>query len=86
LAIRIPPVLAGFGASFGADPVDFRHLRQMREATRQRAASRPNDEFYVIGRRVGAEARTGVAVTPDGSLLVRDDGGGSIWRASYKGK
>jgi glucose/arabinose dehydrogenase len=25
-------------------------------------------------------------VTHDGSLLVSDDGSGSIWRVSYKGK
>ena len=28
----------------------------------------------------------GVAVAPDGSLLVSDDGSGSIWRVSYTGK
>jgi glucose/arabinose dehydrogenase len=28
----------------------------------------------------------GVGVTHDGSLLVSDDGGNSIWRVSYKGK
>ncbi len=35
---------------------------------------------HVWGRPVG------VAVTHDGSLLVSDDGSGSIWRVSYKGK
>lgn len=38
-----------------------------------------NDES-VWGRPVG------VAVAEDGSLLVSDDGSGSIWRVSYKGK
>ncbi len=38
------------------------------------------DDKSVWGRPVG------VAVAPDGSLLVSDDGGGSIWRVSYKGK
>ena len=38
------------------------------------------DERNVWGRPVG------VAVTHDGSLLVSDDGSGSIWRVSYKGK
>jgi glucose/arabinose dehydrogenase len=38
-----------------------------------------NDE-RVWGRPVG------VAVTHDGSLLVSDDGSGSIWRVSYRGK
>jgi glucose/arabinose dehydrogenase len=28
----------------------------------------------------------GVAVAADGSLLVSDDGSGSIWRVSYEGK
>ena len=28
----------------------------------------------------------GVAVAPDGSLLVSDDGSNSIWRVSYTGK
>ncbi len=28
----------------------------------------------------------GVATAPDGSLLVSDDGSGSIWRVSYPGK
>ncbi|HSU52731.1 MAG TPA: sorbosone dehydrogenase family protein, partial [Candidatus Dormibacteraeota bacterium] len=28
----------------------------------------------------------GVAVAPDGSLLVSDDGSNSIWRVSYLGK
>jgi len=28
----------------------------------------------------------GVAVAPDGSLLVSDDGSGSLWRVSYMGK
>jgi glucose/arabinose dehydrogenase len=28
----------------------------------------------------------GVATAPDGSLLVSDDGSGSIWRVSYTGK
>jgi glucose/arabinose dehydrogenase len=28
----------------------------------------------------------GIAVAPDGSLLVSDDGSGSIWRVSYTGK
>jgi len=26
-----------------------------------------------------------VAVTPDGSVLVSDDGGNRIWRIKYKG-
>ena len=38
------------------------------------------DDRNVWGRPVGA------AVTHDGSLLVSDDGSGSIWRVSYKGK
>ena len=28
----------------------------------------------------------GVAVAPDGSLLVTDDGGNCIWRVSYAGR
>jgi glucose/arabinose dehydrogenase len=28
----------------------------------------------------------GVATAPDGSLLVSDDGSGSVWRVSYTGK
>jgi glucose/arabinose dehydrogenase len=28
----------------------------------------------------------GIAVAADGSLLVSDDGSGSIWRVSYAGK
>jgi glucose/arabinose dehydrogenase len=35
---------------------------------------------HVWGRPVG------IAVAPDGSLLVSDDGSGSIWRVSYTGK
>jgi glucose/arabinose dehydrogenase len=35
---------------------------------------------HVWGRPVG------IAVAPDGSLLVSDDGSGSIWRVSYVGK
>jgi glucose/arabinose dehydrogenase len=27
----------------------------------------------------------GVAVAPDGSLLISEDGNGSIWRVSYRG-
>jgi glucose/arabinose dehydrogenase len=38
------------------------------------------DNGDVWGRPVG------VAVAPDGSLLVTDDGSGSIWRVSYSGK
>jgi glucose/arabinose dehydrogenase len=38
------------------------------------------DDQYVWGRPVG------VAVAPDGSLLVSDDGSGSIWRVTYTGK
>jgi glucose/arabinose dehydrogenase len=38
------------------------------------------DDKNVWGRPVG------VAVAPDGSLLVSDDGSGSIWRVSFKGK
>jgi glucose/arabinose dehydrogenase len=38
------------------------------------------DDNSVWGRPVG------VAVTHDGSLLVSDDGSGSIWRVSYRGK
>ncbi len=38
------------------------------------------DDRNVWGRPVG------VAAAPDGSLLVSDDGSGSIWRVSYKGK
>jgi glucose/arabinose dehydrogenase len=38
------------------------------------------DDKSVWGRPVG------VAVARDGSLLVSDDGSGSIWRVSYKGK
>jgi glucose/arabinose dehydrogenase len=39
-----------------------------------------DDDNSVWGRPVG------VAVTHDGSLLVSDDGSGSIWRVSYRGK
>ena len=39
-----------------------------------------SDDKYVWGRPVG------VAVTHDGSLLVSDDGSGSIWRVTYRGK
>jgi glucose/arabinose dehydrogenase len=38
------------------------------------------DDKNVWGRPVG------IAVTHDGSLLVSDDGSGSIWRVSYRGK
>ena len=38
------------------------------------------DDGSVWGRPVG------VAVAPDGSLLVSDDGSNSIWRVSYSGK
>jgi glucose/arabinose dehydrogenase len=38
------------------------------------------DDKNVWGRPVG------IAVAHDGSLLVSDDGSGSIWRVSYKGK
>ena len=38
------------------------------------------DNGHVWGRPVG------VTVAPDGSLLVTDDGSGSIWRISYTGK
>jgi glucose/arabinose dehydrogenase len=38
------------------------------------------DDKHVWGRPVG------VAVAPDGSLLVTDDGSNSIWRVSYIGK
>ncbi|HEY4048319.1 MAG TPA: PQQ-dependent sugar dehydrogenase [Acidobacteriaceae bacterium] len=38
------------------------------------------DNGHVWGRPVG------VAVAPDGSLLVTDDGSNSIWRISYSGK
>jgi glucose/arabinose dehydrogenase/mono/diheme cytochrome c family protein len=38
------------------------------------------DNGHVWGRPVG------VTVTPDGSLLVTDDGSKSIWRVSYTGK
>ena len=38
----------------------------------------PNGDVW--GRPVG------VAVAPDGSLLVSDDGSGSLWRVSYTGK
>jgi glucose/arabinose dehydrogenase len=38
------------------------------------------DDDNVWGRPVG------VAVAPDGSLLVSDDGSGSIWRVAYIGK
>jgi len=38
----------------------------------------PNGDVW--GRPVGA------AVAPDGSLLVSDDGSGSLWRVSYTGK
>jgi glucose/arabinose dehydrogenase len=37
-------------------------------------------EGKVWGRPVG------IAVAKDGSLLVSDDGSGSIWRVSYQGK
>ena len=39
-----------------------------------------DDDKSVWGRPVG------VAVTHDGSLLVSDDGSGSIWRVSHHGK
>ena len=38
------------------------------------------DNEHVWGRPVA------VAVAPDGSLLVTDDGSNSIWRISYTGK
>ena len=38
------------------------------------------DDESVWGRPVG------VTVAPDGSLLVSDDGSGSIWRITYMGK
>ncbi len=38
------------------------------------------DDDSVWGRPVG------VTVAPDGSLLVSDDGSGSIWRVVYTGK
>ena len=38
------------------------------------------DDESVWGRPVG------ITVVPDGSLLVRDDGSGSIWRISYIGR
>jgi glucose/arabinose dehydrogenase len=38
------------------------------------------DNGHVWGRPVG------VAVSPDGSLLVTDDGSNSIWRITYEGK
>jgi len=38
------------------------------------------DEGHVWGRPVG------VALAPDGALLVSDDGSNSIWRVSYTGK
>jgi hypothetical protein len=37
------------------------------------------DEHHVWGRPVG------VTVAPDGSLLVSDDGSGTIWRVTYRG-
>ncbi len=37
------------------------------------------DDKSVWGRPVG------VATAPDGSLLVSDDGSGSIWRITYTG-
>jgi len=37
------------------------------------------DDGKVWGRPVG------IAVAKDGSLLVSDDGSGSIWRISYMG-
>jgi glucose/arabinose dehydrogenase len=38
------------------------------------------DDESVWGRPVG------VTVVPDGSMLVSDDGSGSIWRIVYTGK
>jgi glucose/arabinose dehydrogenase len=38
------------------------------------------DDDTVWGRPVG------VVTASDGSLLVSDDGSGSIWRVTYKGK
>ena len=38
------------------------------------------DNGHVWGRPVG------IAVAPDGSLLVTDDGSSSIWRIAYTGK
>jgi glucose/arabinose dehydrogenase len=37
----------------------------------------------VLDARVGAPV--GVAVAHDGTLLVSDDGNGTIWRISYRG-
>jgi glucose/arabinose dehydrogenase len=39
-----------------------------------------SDDKSAWGRPVGA------AATHDGSLLVSDDGSGSIWRVTYRGK
>jgi glucose/arabinose dehydrogenase len=39
-----------------------------------------NSDGTVWGRPVG------VAVAPDGSLMITDDGSKSIWRVSYTGK
>jgi glucose/arabinose dehydrogenase len=41
---------------------------------------------FVVDDRIVWGRPVGVAVTHDGSLLVSDDGSGSIWRVSYKGK
>ncbi len=41
---------------------------------------------FVDGDRNVWGRPVGVAVTHDGSLLVSDDGSGSIWRVSYKGE
>src|SRR6516225_8871518 len=41
--------------------------------------------FVINDRNVWARP-VGVAVAPDGSLLISEDGNGSIWRVSYRGK
>jgi glucose/arabinose dehydrogenase len=40
--------------------------------------------FVANDRNVWARP-VGVAVAPDGSLLISEDGNGSIWRLSYRG-
>jgi glucose/arabinose dehydrogenase len=45
------------------------------------------NELYVLADGGSLWGRpVGVAVAPDGSLLVSDDGSKSIWRISYTGK
>ena len=46
------------------------------------------ERFEAFGPAQGIPVTSGAAIgeAPDGSLLVSDDGSGSIWRVSYTGK